>query len=713
MDVNDEIKQIQLENKKLRREVKRLTKNADLLRIANEQAVRTQAYIRKDSIRQAFYNNQLLKTSPYLLILTNASLSTVMTSDVFFVYTNAFNKEMIESGVPLRDAMGAILTGQDLETLLSKCEEALRGENVEPYLMRTYIDGEKTDWHITIKRMISNRVTVGLNILFVDMTEIVDAMERAEEADRAKSNFLANMSHEIRTPMNAINGMAEFILRDSTDVVARRHAAMIKSASRTLLAIINDILDFSKIESGKMELIEEPYELASLVNDLIVMTEIRLGQKPVKLKAEIDPRVPDFLCGDEVRLKQIFINLLGNAVKFTHNGEITLKIGYEKIDETQCRLKVTVSDTGIGIRAGDIGSIFSSFTQVDTRRNRSVEGTGLGLAISQRLIRMMGGEIQVESVYGEGTTFSFDFVNHVEKWEAIGNFRERLNIATENAFQVDFSAPDAKILVVDDNEMNLDVVEGILAPYDIKIVRALSGAESMVKFSGQEYDIIFMDHMMPVMDGVEAMKKIRMMPGGRDSVIIALTANALSGAAAEYRSLGFQDFLAKPIEPSDMDRILRKYLPADIIFPLKSDVNGPAENREVKAPAESVTTEKGSPHSDMNLPEGMIDLDKGLKYCMGNKKFYRKMLKAFVNNDRSAAIEEFFAKKDWEEYRIRVHSVKGNALTIGAVMLSEHAKALELAVKENRIDHIDEDHIAFLAEYRMVLDALRNGFYQE
>ncbi len=703
METNDELKHLQLENKKLRREVKRLEKNTELLRIANEQAARTQAYIRKDSMRQAFYNDQLLKTSPYLLMLTNAELTTVMTSDVFFAYTDAFTKEMIERGVPLRDAMAAILAGDDLEKLLQKCEEAVQGMDVEPYLLRTFIDGEKTDWHITIKRMIDNNVNVGINILFVDMTEIVDAMERAEEADRAKSNFLANMSHEIRTPMNAISGMTEFILRDSSDEVAKRHATMIKSASKTLLAIINDILDFSKIESGKMELIEDTYQMASLINDVAVMTEIRLAKKPVKLKSEIDPDIPNLLIGDEVRLKQILINLLGNAVKFTNHGEITLKMGSEKVDDSQCRITVAVSDTGIGIRESDLGSIFSSFTQVDTKRNRSVEGTGLGLAISQRLIRMMGGTIQVESVYGKGTTFSFDILSRVESWERVGKIEERIHNVTETAFQVNFSAPDARILVVDDNEMNLDVVEGILAPYDIKIVRALSGAESMVKFSQQEFDIIFMDHMMPVMDGVEAMKKIRKMPGGKETAIIALTANALSGAAMEYKALGFQDFLAKPIEPQDMDRILRRYLPEEIIQPVDET---------------ALSSSKSAPETVVGMPavastEVAIDIEKGLKYCMGNKKFYRKMLKAFAQNEKIRDLETLFGAKDWDNYRIAVHSVKGNALTIGAVSISEHAKALEFAVKEDRIPYIEENHAAFLVEYRTIVEALRGGFYQD
>ncbi len=694
MDVVSPEKRLQMENKKLSREIKRLKKDNEVLRIANDQAARTQAYIQKDSTRQVFYNNQLLKTYPYLLILTDEHLETVMISDVFFRYSSAFERDEIRRGVPIRDVLAGVLPETDLSILLEKCEAALWQEPVPPYLLRAVVAGKKIDWQITIKCMMrQDGVVAGLNILFVDMTEVVNAMERAEAADKAKSNFLANMSHEIRTPMNAIVGMAEFILRDSADEVAKRHATRIKSASRTLLTIINDILDFSKIESGKMELVNDSYQLSHLIADITSMLNARLQTKPVTFKTEIDGNIPNRLYGDEVRLKQILINLLGNALKFTHGGSITLTLRHEKIDATHCRLFGTVSDTGIGIKPEDLKNIFSSFTQVDTRRNRAVEGTGLGLAICRQLIELMDGSIRVESEYGKGTTFFFDVVSAVEGWQNLSEAQMTPMERAGAAFHATFCAPEARALVVDDNEMNLEVAEGILEPYKIKIVRAVNGPEALERFAEETFDIIFMDHMMPGMDGVEAMRRIRMMKGGEEAVIVALTANALSGAAAEYKKLGFQAFLAKPIAPKSMENILRRLLPARLLQPVE-------ETSE-----EHASTGVASSHA-VDVLKDAIDEESALKYCMGSRTFLEKMLATFRKNEKTKQIETFFRAKDWDNYRIVVHSLKGNALTVGALKLSEHAKELEYAARDDHIDEIMEKHEPFMKEYRALLDAI-------
>ncbi len=401
----------------------------------------------------------------------------------------------------------------------------------------------------------------GYIMTLTDISKEEELVLAAEAANQAKSNFLANMSHEIRTPMNAINGMSEMILRDSNDEVAKKDAAMISVASKSLLSIINDILDFSKIESGRLEIISENYQTASLINDVVTMIQIRLKDGPVELKVQADPMLPAEMQGDEVRIKQILINLLNNAVKFTTSGSITLQVGFEKFSENQCRIKVQIKDTGIGIRPEDLGQIFESFTQVDTKKNRTVEGTGLGLAISKHLINMMGGDINVESIYGEGTTFSFDIVNQVVSWEPIGELRDAMETISTECFKPEFTAESAKILVVDDNPMNLRVVEGLLKPYKIKPISLESGVAAIRCFEKlHPFDVIFMDHMMPGMDGVEVLHKIREMEGGQEAVVIALTANALSGAKRTYMEAGFDGFLAKPIEPAELDEVLRKYL---------------------------------------------------------------------------------------------------------------------------------------------------------
>ncbi len=759
-----ELEQLRLENKKLTREVKRLKKDNEFLQLANDQAARTQSYIQKDVNRQLFFNRQLLKTCPYLLILTDEQMNTVMASDVFFSYAPEYDRDKVKRGIPLRDALEHVLPAADLSELIEHCRQVLQEGSVEPYLLRTAVAGKPTDWQVSIRRMHQDKTVRGLNILFIDMTEYVDAVERAEAADKAKGNFLANMSHEIRTPMNAINGMAEFILRDSRDEMAVRHATMIKSASGTLLSIINDILDFSKIESGKMEIINDSYQLSSLINDVATMIKIRLNDKAVTLDLDIEEGIPNALYGDEVRFKQVLINIMGNSVKFTHEGTITLRMRFKQEDERHARLFVEIADTGIGIKEEDLDKLFSTFTQVDTRRNRAVEGTGLGLAISKRIVEMMDGHIGVSSTYGEGTTFAFDIRNEVEDWTPIGAISDRLEDVHQEAFRISFTAPDAKILVVDDNEMNLDVATGILAPYKIQLTKAKSGPEAMVEFLKGTFDIVFMDHMMPIMDGVETMQKIRQMPRGRNAVIIALTANALSGALAEYRTLGFQDFLAKPIVPQEMDKMLLKFLPEALIV---RDGDGAADGcvgaaadagtaglnaaaRKAGAAAHAGDTTDGTPARDRSgsreqagsgdwvrngasggnaesqaavsaagspsagntrytCQKSEIDCQMGLKYCLGDRTFYQKVLLNFSNSTDGRRLEELYRQENWQEYAVTIHAIKSTSLTIGAVRLSDDAKALEYAARDNWIDFIREHHEAFMQKFDDTCTSIRLG----
>ncbi|MBQ9342147.1 MAG: response regulator, partial [Lachnospiraceae bacterium] len=373
------------------------------------------------------------------------------------------------------------------------------------------------------------------------------------------------MSHEIRTPMNAITGFADIILRDSKDEVARENASFIASAAKTLLAIINDVLDFSRIESGKLSIVNENYNTVSLLSDVSAIIRIRLIGKRVSLDVNISPAFPSELIGDEIRIKQVLINLLNNAVKYTQEGYIILSLDYEKIDEKKCRIIASVTDTGIGIKEEDLCKLFESFTQVDTRKNKNEEGTGLGLAIAKRLVNMMGGDLRVESVYGQGSKFTFDFINEVSSWEGIGEFEEALHYREPELFRTSMTAKDAKILVVDDNSVNLRVMEGLLMPYGIKPTCVESGIASIRCAERMKFDIIFMDHMMADMDGYEAMNKIHSIEGCENVPVIVFTANALSGARQEYIKMGFDDFIAKPVSPVDIDNVLRKFLREELI----------------------------------------------------------------------------------------------------------------------------------------------------
>ena len=414
-----------------------------------------------------------------------------------------------------------------------------------------------------------------LSIIAVDNTRMIrnnmEEMERlmheAEESNEAKSTFLANMSHEIRTPMNAICGMADMLLDEELTEQGREYALTIKSSGDGLLSIINDILDFSKIESGKMPIIPEEYYFASLIRDVVSMMEVRVKDRPVDLVVRVPDSAPRMLYGDTGRIKQILINIMGNAVKFTHEGTVTLEVLWQETEQNMGRLTFSVTDTGIGIRKEDMAKLFDSFEQVDMKKNRGVEGTGLGLSISKLLVESMGGHISVESTYGEGSTFTFDIVQKVID-AAPCEYSKRRRGVEHRQLSVDFAAPDAKVLVVDDNKVNLRVAAGLLKKFGITPDLVDNGQDSVDIMRGQaHYDLVFMDHMMPGMDGIEATGLIREIgtPYTDSLPVIALSANAVQGMEKEFLEGGMNDFLPKPIDLAMLGAILRKWLPGDMI----------------------------------------------------------------------------------------------------------------------------------------------------
>ena len=535
--------------------------------------------------------------------------------------------------------------------------------------------------------------------------ELLKSKVEADRANRGKSDFLSNMSHEIRTPINAVLGMNEMILRESLKASKQppknsesakhifsdisKYAGNIESAGNNLLYLINDILDFSKIESGKMQLIETNYKLGSVLNDVSNMIFFKAKEKGLEFFVDVNKDIPDGLHGDEVRVRQIIINLLNNAVKYTKHGHIKLSVGCEESDtgyekQAIC-LVISVSDTGIGIKDEDIGKLFNKFERVDLEQNSTVEGTGLGLAITKNLLEMMGGDIKVTSVYNEGSTFTIRLPQLVVSLEPVGDFRKKFNESIEemDVYTESFHAPDARILVVDDTKMNLLVVEGLLKSTDINIDTAVSGAESIELARKTKYDIILMDQRMPGMNGTEALQLIKADDGpNRDTPFICLTADAISGAKERYMASGFEDYLTKPIDYGALEKMLISYLPGEKVL-LNRFSSSDEESSETKLPAEY----------DL-LKENGIDSQTGLKYCNNDWDFYKSILSDFVMSykKRSENLQALYEERNWNDYATIVHSLKSASKTIGEADLSEIARSLENAADESDADLITKNH---------------------
>ena len=639
------------------------------------------------------------------------------------------------------------------------------------------------------------------------------SVEEARKADRSKADFLANMSHEIRTPMNAIVGMCELILREDINDEVRENCINIQHSGRSLLGIINDILDFSKLNSGKTELVEEVFNIGSMVNDVMNMAITRKGEKNIEIIARIDPDLPKGLIGDEVRIRQVIINLMTNAIKFTEEGCVVLKITQSRHDYG-INLNVSVADTGIGISEENLEKLFTSFQQVDTRKNRAMEGTGLGLAICKTLISRMGGFVNVTSVYGEGSEFRFviplkiadnepfitiqnassskvaicvdmkkfgyariakeyiklihelceRFGTEIRLFEDIDRFKEEFetqkythcftakdeylsrkevfqSIAKEskvfvvqernNAIPLSggvkciykpfyamsvaaalnnekyilnlgerkatarFVAPEARVLIVDDNVTNLKVAEGLMRPYKMKISTAVSGREALNLVKKREYDVIFMDHMMPELDGVETTELIRELDGEyyKKLPIVALTANAVNGAREMFLASGFNDFIAKPIELSFLDRVLRSWLPADKIQSTSEMQRVPEEDKDTVL---------------LESFREVVSEEKGLMYAGESRKTYFDNLNTYRRNGEGykMSLQHRYEQEDWANYIIEVHAIKSSSLSIGAVMLSELAKTLEFAGKEQNYDLIHAKHKNLIVLFERVLEEI-------
>ena len=401
--------------------------------------------------------------------------------------------------------------------------------------------------------------------------EMVLRLEKqsADAASEAKSNFLADMSHEIRTPINAVLGMNEMILRESDNERITTYARNLESAGKNLLSIINDILDFSKIEAGKMEIVEAPYRLSSVLNDVSNMITFRARSKGLAFHVDVDETIPDNLHGDEVRVRQIITNILTNAVKYTPEGSVSLIVNAERKQDGGIDLLIDVRDTGIGIKEEDLKNLFTKFGRVDLEQTNTIEGTGLGLAITENLLLLMHGEVKVQSEYGKGSTFSLRIPQGVVSEEPIGDFHQRFaeSVKSMKTYHESFRARDAHVLVVDDTELNLIVIRGLLKKTEMQLDTATGGEEALHLCKTTPYDLILLDQRMPHMNGTEVLQRIRAQEDGynKETPVICLTADAVQGARERYLEEGFSDYLSKPVEGHALEKTLMQYLPADKI----------------------------------------------------------------------------------------------------------------------------------------------------
>ncbi|MBE5917725.1 MAG: response regulator [Pseudobutyrivibrio ruminis] len=650
-------------------------------------------------IYMANYKNRLKNSTIAVCFVVGIGLFPVM----FFV-TGGIN-----SGMVCWFSMGIIfifmlLDGMDFLFLLLTDVAIIIGCYVVSYYHPEYVvplENRESVFFDVIQSMMISAFAIGLIIKFqrnvydslykqaaINNDDLLEktlqakkAEKQAQTATEAKSNFLANMSHEIRTPINTIMGMDEMILRETTEKVVEEYALDIKTASQNLLSLINDILDITKIESGKMGIVKGEYDFMSLMHDVLNNVTLRAKEKNLEIRLNIDSEIPSNMLGDDIRIKQVLTNIITNAVKYTQEGYVEISAKSNKSFGNYTDLSFYIRDTGIGIKQEDIKRMFDSFERLEVSRNRNIEGAGLGMTITQNLLKMMGSTLNVESVYGEGSTFSFTITQEIVNDEPIGNFEQRLKQLTSNyEYSTSFEAPKAKFLVVDDNAMNRKVFVSLLKDSKVGVTEAESGTECLQLIKKQHYDMIFLDHMMPGMDGVETFKAMATLEGNKclGTPVIALTANAIAGAKERYMTMGFHGFLSKPVVPAQLEKTIRDFLPESLLEYHEPDAKDEARKNRVKR---------------IELPEiEGVEWDYALLHFPDSNMVYQSALDFYesIGFERDEVLRYYNNLDDsvLEDYRIKVHGIKSMANTIGATALGGLAKLCEFAARDGDIDRV-------------------------
>lgn len=594
---------------------------------------------------------------------------------------------------------------------------------------KDHVEGDGSIFILNSQRLVQGDVYCGTIFILDNVTESVEytkeieyERDRANDANEVKSLFLSNMSHEIRTPMNAIVGITDILLREDLTDSQLGYLENIKSSGSALLDIINDILDLSKIESGKMEIIEEDYEPLPLINDLKVIFQTRIGDRPIRMNYDIDEKLPAKLSGDALRVRQVIINVTNNAIKYTDVGYVNLKVRVSDVEGGKTDLIISVKDSGQGIKEEDLPHLFESFVQTDSKKNHGKEGTGLGLPITKELLEMMGGTITAESEYGKGSEFILTIPQKVIDATPAGKVTYKRRSATS----MNFTAPKARILLVEDNEVNVRVAQGLFKPLKFNMDVAENGLASLKKISENRYDLVFMDHMMPVMDGIEATRRIRKLDDEYFSrvPIIALTANATTGAREEFLSAGMNDFIGKPISIRDVCAVMKKWLPPELIEEEEEDVFAAAAVHSKKGERKSdemkeigVVQETTNPVDNKESEEkrggetkmeyGELDREVGIQYC-GTEELYESVLEDFYRliETKASKIEQLLADGDIRNYTIEVHALKSTCRMIGATATSELAFELEQAGNAEDLEKIKAKTPILMQMYRAYRDTL-------